>query len=72
MGQEELQKIVNPIYTTAKGTVMTLAVGGDSNAIALYPYLELEEIQNGNNALPEIIRKVYAAAQEARSTIMLF
>lgn len=69
MDQKELQKIVNPIYTTAKGTVMTLAVGGDSNAIALYPYLELEEIQNGNNALPEIIRKVYAAAQEARFKI---
>ena len=44
MEQKELQKIVNPIYTTAKGTVKTLAAGGDPNAIALCPYLELEEL----------------------------
>lgn len=69
MDQKELQKIVNPIYTTAKGTVMTLAAGGDRNAIALCPYLELEEVRKGNRALPEIIRKVYAAAQEARFKI---
>ena len=69
MDLKELQKIVNPIYTTAKGTVMTLAVSGDKNAIALCPYLELEDIQKGNQALPEIIRKVYATAQEARFKI---
>lgn len=43
-----LNQIVNPIYTTAKGTAMTLAAGGDKDAIALYPYLDLDEIKRGN------------------------
>ena len=39
MEMKELQKTVNPIYTTAKGTVLTLARAGDSDAIALWPYI---------------------------------
>ena len=65
MEQKELQKIVNPIYTTAKGTIITLAAGGDQNAIALCPYLELEEL-SGREPAPESFQKVYAVGQEAR------
>ena len=65
MEQKELQKIVNPIYTTAKGTIITLAAGGDQNAIALCPYLELEEL-SGRAPAPESFQKVYAVGQEAR------
>ena len=65
MEQKELQKIVNPIYTTAKGTIITLAAGGDQNAIALCPYLELEEL-SGRAPAPPGFQKVYAVGQEAR------
>ena len=43
---KELQKTVNPIYTTAKGTVLTLARAGDSDAIALLPYIGADELTN--------------------------
>ena len=69
MEQKELQKTVNPIYTTAKGTVLTLASGGDQNAIALCPYLELEEINKEDSTIPETVRKVFAVGQEARFQI---
>ena len=69
MEQKELQKAVNPIYTTAKGTVLTLASGGDKNAIALSPYLELEEINKEDSTMPETVRKVFAVGQEARFQI---
>ena len=32
MGTKELQAVVNPIYTTAKGTVLMLKGGGDPDA----------------------------------------
>ena len=49
MEMKELQQIVNPIYTTAKGTVLMLAGARDKDAIALLPYLDIGEIQKGNN-----------------------
>ena len=52
-----LDQIVNPIYTTAKGTVMMLAAGGDKDAIALCPYLDLDEIKNGKKESPPEIRR---------------
>jgi anti-anti-sigma factor len=61
-----LNQIVNPIYTTAKGTVMMLAAGGDKDAIALCPYLDLDEIKKGKKESPPEIRKIYTVAQEAR------
>jgi anti-anti-sigma factor len=65
-----LNQIVNPIYTTAKGTAMTLAGGGDKDAIALYPYLDLDEIKKGNQTqTPPEIQRVYVIAQEARFNI---
>lgn len=65
-----LNQIVNPIYTTAKGTAMTLAAGGDKDAIALYPYLDLDEIKRGNQTqTPPEIQRIYVIAQEARFSI---
>lgn len=43
MDKQELQKIVNPVYTTAKGTVMLLAGMGDKDAISLIPYIGTDE-----------------------------
>lgn len=40
MEAKELQAIVNPIYTTAKGTVLMLKGGGDPDAGKLAPYLD--------------------------------
>ena len=34
---------INPIYTTAKGTVLMLAGARDKDAIALLPYLDIRE-----------------------------
>lgn len=69
MDANQLNKIVNPIYTTAKGTVMMLAAGGDKDAIALFPYLEMDEaVRRKSNNDPEISR-VYTVAQEARFNI---
>ena len=50
---EELQKTVNPIYTTAKGTALTLARAGDGDVIALLPYIGADELTKGSvNAPP--------------------
>lgn len=59
---------MNPIYTTAKGTVLMLAAAGDKDAVALIPYVGTDEIQN-RNAVSEEIRNCYKIAQQARYEI---
>ena len=66
MDMKELQQVVNPIYTTAKGTVLMLAGARDKDAIALLPYLDIGEIQKGNNTTPAEIQKCYMIGQKAR------
>ena len=66
MDTKELQKIVNPIYTTAKGTVLMLNVAGDPDAQKLVPHLDLSEVTGGSRKTPPEITRCYAAAQEAR------
>ena len=66
MDTKELQKIVNPIYTTAKGTVLMLNVAGDPDAQKLVPHLDLLEVTGGSRKTPPEITRCYAAAQEAR------
>ena len=69
MEMKELQKTVNPIYTTAKGTVLTLARAGDSDAIALLPYIGADELTKGsvtpvsgmNLIVPPIVRNTWNA-----------
>ena len=58
---------MNPIYTTAKGTVLMLKGGGDPDAGELAPYLDLSEILNNNRLtpLPEV-KQCYRVSQEAR------
>ena len=70
MNTTELQKTVNPIYTTAKGTVLTLARAGDKDAIALLPYIGAEELTNGSvNTPPEDILRCYSIGQLSRYEI---
>ena len=66
MDTKELQKIVNPIYTTAKGTVLMLNLAGDPDAQKLVPHLDLSEVTGGSRKTPPEITRCYAAAQEAR------
>lgn len=66
MEMKELQQIVNPIYTTAKGTVLMLAGAGDKDAIALLPYLDMGEIQKGSDTVPAEIQRCYMIGQKAR------
>ena len=67
MDTKELQAVVNPIYTTAKGTVLMLKGGGDPDAGKLAPYLDLSVIQKDNRLTPPPeIKKCYRVSQEAR------
>ena len=66
MDTKELQKIVNPIYTTAKGTVLMLMYGRDPDALKLASFLDLSEVTGGSRQIPQEITRCYAVAQEAR------
>ena len=66
MDTKELQKIVNPIYTTAKGTVLMLIYGRDPDALKLASFLDLSEVTGGSRQTPQEITRCYAVAQEAR------
>ncbi len=66
METKELQKIVNPIYTTAKGTVLMLTYGGDPDAQKLSAYLDLSELKGGGQKVPQEITRCYFVGQEAR------
>ena len=68
MEKRELQKIVNPVYTTAKGTVMLLAAMGDQDTMSLIPYIEVDE-EGVRHEVPEDIQKCYMIAQMARYVI---
>ena len=65
MDKQELQKIVNPVYTTAKGTVMLLAGMGDKDAISLIPYIGTDE-KGVKQEVPKEIQKCFMIAQRAR------
>ncbi len=68
MDKQEIQRIVNPVYTTAKGTVLILAGTGDRDARALLPYVGADEIRNKRTSPDEIIN-CYKIAQLARYEI---
>ncbi len=42
MDNKELQRAVNPVYLTAKGTLGLLKKAGDPDAVALLPIIGLE------------------------------
>ena len=62
MDKKELQQIVNPVYTTAKGTVMLLAGMG---AISLIPYIGMDDM-GAKQEVPKEIQKCFMIAQRAR------
>ena len=60
MNTKELQAIVNPIYTTAKGLLNLLIAGGDPDALKLAPFMNQEDLSKAEAKIekrppPEII-----------------
>lgn len=68
MDNKELQKIVNPVYTTAKGTLLLLMAAGDRDALALAPFIEIKFDKKGSG-VPPLIWDCYKTAQSARYEI---
>ena len=70
MDNKELQKTVNPIYQTAKGTLGLLNKAKDPDAMALMPLIGLDaDLQEQAKAIPESIGLCYRTAQLARYEI---
>ena len=70
MDNKELQKIVNPVYLTAKATLGFLKRAGDPDAMALLPLIGLEtDLQEKAKVLPAPIGLCYKIAQLARYEI---
>lgn len=70
MDNKELQKTVNPVYLTAKGTLNLLNQAKDPDAVRLVPHIGLEASfqEQGKNA-PASIVNAYIIAQTARYAI---
>ena len=68
---KEFQTRVNPVYTTGKDTTGCLAQAGNRDAISIVSRMDLSELNEraGVAGVPEIIRKGYAIALEARYEI---
>ena len=67
---KELQKAVNPIYLTAKGTLSVLCQAKDPDAEALMPLIGLEtNLQERPKTIPAVISNCYKIAQTARYEI---
>ena len=70
MDNKELQKIVNPIYLTAKTTLGLLKKANDPDATALLPLVGLDEsLQEKAKKVPDAIFHCYKIAQQARYEI---
>jgi len=70
MDNKELQKAVNPVYLTAKGTLSLLNKAKDPDAVALMPYIGLEtDLQEKATKIPAPIGLCYRTAQLARYEI---
>ena len=70
MDNKELQRAVNPVYLTAKGTLGLLNKAGDPDAVALLPIIGLEtELQEKAKVLPVPIGLCYKTAQLVRYEI---
>ena len=70
MDNKELQKAVNPVYLTAKGTLSVLCQAKDPDAEALMPLIGLEtNLQERAKTIPASISNCYKIAQTARYEI---
>ena len=70
MDNKELQRAVNPVYLTAKGTLGFLKKAEDPDAVALLPLIGLDaDLQEKAKVLPAPIGLCYKTAQLARYEI---
>ncbi len=70
MDNKELQKTVNPVYLTAKGTLNLLNQAKDPDAVRLVPHIGLEaSFQEQGKNVPASIVNAYIIAQTARYAI---
>ena len=70
MDNKELQKTVNPVYLTAKGSLNLLNKAKDPDAVALIPYIGFEtNKQVDAKNVPASIWNCYKIAQQARYEI---
>ena len=67
--KKEFQARVNPVYTTGKGTAGCLAQAGNRDAAAIMGKMDRSELPSSGKEIPEIIKKGYAIALEARYEI---
>ena len=71
MNTKDLQAIVNPIYTTAKGLLNLLMAGGDPDALKLAPHMkqeDLSKVPEDKRPPPEMVN-CFKIGQMARSDI---
>lgn len=66
MDTNELQKLVNPVYSTAQGTLLMLAGAGDKDAIALLPHVGIDMNRQVTGTVPPEINKCFMIGQQAR------
>ena len=71
MNPKDLQAIVNPIYTTARGILKLLIDGGDPDALKLAPHIKKEDLPkvSEDKRPPEEMRNSFRIGQMARSDI---
>ena len=70
MDNKELQKTVNPVYLTAKGTLNLLNQAKDPDAVRLVPHIGLEaSFQEQGKNVPASSVNAYIIAQTARYAI---
>ncbi len=67
--KKEFQARVNPVYTTGKGTAGCLAQAGNRDAAAIVGKMDFSQFSAQKNQVPDIVRKCYAVALEARYEI---
>ena len=72
MDQNEIQRIVNPSYTTGKGCLAMLLAAGDPDAARLARVVDLSELSRGSapqsDEAKEIVRG-YVVGQDARYSV---
>lgn len=70
---DNILSIVNPIYSTGKGTASMLAVRGDKDAVELMKQINTEENRQGqgssSSAMPETLANSFCIGQQARYEI---
>ena len=66
MTKKEYQALANPVYTTGKGTALTMASVGNKDAMSIVSKMDLSELAGQRGNVPPEIKRGYAIALEAR------